>query len=80
MAVHWFEVEVLSWAVVTAMCTAVFLGMQEQVLILPIKDWVPCPPPTISPSSMPKKKFCDLLHMLCNKRCISVAVWQEAEC
>lgn len=37
MAVHWFEVQVLSCAVVTALCTAGFLGMQEQVLILPIK-------------------------------------------
>ncbi|KFW75060.1 Dihydropyrimidinase-related protein 3, partial [Manacus vitellinus] len=29
-------------AVVTAVCTAGFLGMQEQVLILPVKGWVLC--------------------------------------
>lgn len=55
MAVHWFEAQVLSCAVVTAGCTAGFLGMQEQVLILPVKGWVPCPPPTVFPSSVPKK-------------------------
>lgn len=46
---------------VTAVCTAGFLGMQEQVLILPIKGWVPLfwflvlPPPFFLPSFMPKE-------------------------
>lgn len=47
MAVHWFEVQEFSCPVVIAVCTAGFLGMQEQVLFLPIKDWVPCSPPTV---------------------------------
>lgn len=55
MAVHRFEVQVLSCAVLIAVCPAGFLGMQEQVLVLPIKGWVPCPPPTVFPSSVPKK-------------------------
>lgn len=55
MAVHWFGVQVLSFAVVTAVCTAGFLGMQEQVLILPVKGWVHCLSPTVFPSSVPKK-------------------------
>lgn len=40
-----FEVWGLVVCKVTGMCTAGFLGMQEQLLILPIKDWASCPPP-----------------------------------
>lgn len=86
MAVHWFEVQELSCPVVIAVCTGGFLGMQEQMLFLPIKGWVPCSPTTIFSSCAKKKCLVKWSvarcgdSMLGNKRCISVAVWEEALC
>lgn len=61
--------------------------MQEQLLILPVKDCVSCPPPTGSPSPWAKKISCVKWtvaghgdYMVSNKRCISIGVWEEAMC
>lgn len=71
---HWSEVQVLLLCSGHSCVHCRFLGLQEQLLVLPVKDVVSIPASAGSPVAGHGD------YVVGNKRCISIVVWEEAVC